>query len=90
MNQVINLFEFNTLLNNEYMLKRLYPDPYDSNIIYLKYDTISKEQSIKGKYDYETNPPKLYHEMLREVLNFIYQRFLNNILVNYGYTMIII
>lgn len=68
--QVINLFEFNTLLDNEYMLKRFYVDPYDVNTIFINYDTIAKELSIRGSYKLsETNTPSVYHHMLKEVLN---------------------
>lgn len=66
---MINLFKYDNLLKNEYLVRKFDPDILNPNYFMLKYETVQRENSIKSQYvQNEANTRKNYHLTLTKIL----------------------
>lgn len=65
---MVNLFKYESLLNNEYLIRKFLPDPFNPTQFMLLYEVVQRENSIKHQYvQNEQNTRKQYHLILTDV-----------------------
>ncbi|CAD8059636.1 unnamed protein product [Paramecium primaurelia] len=83
---MIELFKYDNLLNNEYLVRKFETDIMKPEWYLLQYVVVQRENSIKSQYvQNELNTRKKYHLILTDILNKY-----NKQLWNYDHQMLII
>lgn len=66
---MVRLFKYESLLNNEYLIRKFIVDPYNPGFFLLQYEVVQRENSIKSQYvQNQNNPRKQYHLILTKIL----------------------
>ncbi|CAD8066814.1 unnamed protein product [Paramecium sonneborni] len=83
---MIELFKYDNLLNNEYLVRKFETDMLKPDYYLLQYVVVQRENSIKSQYvQNELNTRKKYHLILTDILNKY-----NKQLWNFDHQMLII